>query len=111
MTKQSHTITTRLVAPLSEFSSEFAQAMANRMAVSFHKYGPAADAGDVDCLYSANLRIAKYLDTGNTEWLVDAANFLMMEFMRHPGAFRATDSDESPGRARIDGTVNEARNT
>lgn len=38
---------------------------------------------------------------GNTEYLVDAANFLMIEFMHpaHPKAhYRATDKEGSPGR-------------
>ena len=45
-------------------------------------------------------RLNKYLETGNTEWLIDIANFAMIEFM-YPSvsgaAFRGTDSDESPG--------------
>lgn len=45
-------------------------------------------------------RLKKYLETGNTEWLIDVANFAMIEFM-YPSisgaAFRGTDSDESPG--------------
>lgn len=93
----------KLAAPETEFSFDFAQGMADRMAVSFHKYGKVADAvpWKIDALGSAHKRIQKYLDTKNTEWLVDAANFIMMEFM-HPsleGAhFRPTDSNESPGR-------------
>jgi len=38
---------------------------------------------------------------GNVEYLVDAANFAMIEFMHpaHPSAyFKATDADGSPGR-------------
>ena len=100
--KQLHKIETRLAAPLSEFSAEFAQAMANRMAVSFHKYG-AVNANyprRFDAVAEARRRLDKYEETGNTEWLVDAANFAMIEFMApsHEAAhFRATDSDESPG--------------
>jgi hypothetical protein len=105
-----HVITTKLAAPLSEFSPEFVQAMANRMAVSYHKYGLVAES-DSNNIASANLRVQEYQRTGNTEMLVDAANFLMMEYMkRGPEAFRATDSDESPGRVRLDGTVTQARN-
>lgn len=92
-----------LFAPESEFSAQFVRGMAARMAVSFHKYGKVADAvpWKIDALESALRRIQKYRETKNTEWLIDAANFVMMEFM-HPsidGAhFRATDSHESPGR-------------
>ena len=103
--------TVRLAAPESEIDPKFLQGMANRMAVSFHKYGPVADGypDNVDALGSLTQRIAMYLETGNTEYLMDAANFAMIEFM-HPslrGAhFTATDSDGSPGRVRADGSVN-----
>lgn len=103
-----HELKVRLAAPMSEFSAEFVQAMANRMAVSFHKYGAVADAypAKVDALASLHDRLDLYERTGNTEWLVDAANFALIEFVhpRHPDAhFRATDSDESPGRVAMHG--------
>lgn len=101
-----------LAAPETEFSVEFVQQMANRMAVSFHKYGLVADAHDrCDHIASLQQRLDLYRETGNTEWLVDVANFAMMEHMKHPDQFRATDSDESPGRTRADGTVDAERNT
>jgi hypothetical protein len=89
--------------PSSEFSQSFAQGMADRMAVSFCKYGRVAEAYPkrVDAIASLKLRLEKYEQTGNTEWLMDVANFAMIEFMhpRHEKAhFRATDSKESPGR-------------
>lgn len=99
-----------LAGPESEVSHDFFQYMINRMVTSYHKYGPVAEATTVDCMSSAWQRMAKYHQTGNTEWLVDAANFLMMEFMKHPDGFRATDSDESIGRVRVDGEVNAGRN-
>jgi hypothetical protein len=94
--------------PESEFSENFIQYMRNRMAVSFHKYGRVADAypHKVNALESLKLRLERYRETGNTEWLVDAANFLMIEFMRplHPDAhFKGTDSDSSPGRVSVSG--------
>ena len=89
--------------PSTEFSEQFVRGMLNAMAVSFHKYGPLADAypSKVDALESLNVRLDKYDETGNTEYLIDVANFAMIEFMRpsHPRAFyKATDSDGSPGR-------------
>jgi len=89
--------------PTSEFSEQFAQGMADRMAVSFCKYGAVADAYPhrVDAIASLKKRLEKYEQDGNTEWLMDVANFAMIEFMhpRRPEAhFRATDSKESPGR-------------
>jgi hypothetical protein len=94
--------------PASEFSEPFVQYMRNRMAVSFHKYGKVADAypHKVDAIESLKKRLERYTETGNTEWLVDAANFAMIEFMhpRHEVAhFKGTDSNESPGRITTEG--------
>jgi len=90
-----------LGVPASEFNEQFIQQMRTRMAVSYHKYGPMAEADRVDKLASLQVRLERYRETGNTEWLVDVANFALMEYT-HPAHreahFRATDSDESPGR-------------
>lgn len=89
--------------PSSEFSETFLQGMVDRMGMSFYKYGALAKGfpDKVDALASMEARVGRYLQTGNTEFLIDAANFLMIEFMRprHKGAhYRPTDSRESPGR-------------
>jgi hypothetical protein len=94
-----------------EISEEFVQGMRDRMLVSFHKYGPVADAypRKVDAVASLMQRLrlyangdpAKGIVAGNTEYLMDAANFAMIEFMypKHPEAhFQGTDDDGSPGR-------------
>jgi hypothetical protein len=78
------------------------QKMLNRMAVSQHKYGSLEDnyPYPVDALKNADARIQMYLETGNTEFLLDAANFMVIEHLRprHGRAhFQATDSDASPG--------------
>lgn len=92
-------------APATEFSEPFVDGMRRRMAVSYHKYGPREDSvGKVKAVEAALQRVEKYRETGNTEWLMDAANFVMMEFMapQHPDAhYRPTDSSESPGRPVI----------
>ena len=88
-------------APDSEYSSEFARGCAVRMATSYYKYGKVEDATKVDKIESALARIVKYEQTGNTEFLLDASNFLMMEWLypAHENAhFKATDSKESVGR-------------
>jgi hypothetical protein len=82
--------------------------MADRMSVSYHKYGDfrLAYPRDVDAIACLRQRLARYEETGNTEWLMDVANFAMIEFEapRHPQAhYRPTDSSESPGRVRTDG--------
>ena len=74
---------------------------ANRMAVSEQKYGSVEDNyPGADALGTIHQRLARYAETGNTEWLLDVANMALIEHLRpsHPDAhFRATDSDESPG--------------
>ena len=96
-------ITVSTVSPSSEFSLAFIGGMLARMAMSFFKYGRVKEAypDRVNAIDSLKLRLDKYAETGNTEYLMDAANFCMIEFMfpAHPGAFfEATDSDGSPGR-------------
>jgi len=91
----------------SEFSEDFVEKMKNRMIASYYKYGPLAlnvhrknKDDNVDVIASLQKRLNLYGETGNTEWLVDVANFAMIEFMypQHSEAhFRATDSKESPG--------------
>lgn len=88
------------IAVLSEVEPKFWQMMADRMAVSFCKYGAVKqNAPHPKLLDNVIVRMEKYKETGNTEFLVDAANFCMIEFMfpSHKEAhFRATDSDEAP---------------
>lgn len=98
-----------------ESSETFISGMKNRMIVSYHKYGPIADGFPhrVNAIESLKARIARYEETGNTEWLMDVANFAMIEYIhpRHDSHhFRATDSDESPGRVQSSGIVNTAPN-
>jgi hypothetical protein len=93
-----------IVTTPTEVSHQFMQGMADRMAVSYHKYGAVAEAYPVkvDAIESLKDRLFMYRRTGNTEWLIDAANFCMIEFMcpAHENAhFESTDSDASPGRS------------
>lgn len=111
----SRDVTISTVAPGSEFSTKFLDGMLSRMAMSFFKYGKIADAypGKVNAIESLKLRLDKYAETGNTEYLMDAANFAMIEFMRpsHPGAhYTPTDSDGSPGRVGNNGGRNQQDN-
>lgn len=89
--------------PSSEFSEEFLLGMVDRMAMSYYKYGPVANGfpKQVDAIGTLKDKLKAYENTGNTEWLMDVANYAMIEFMhpRHPKAhFRPTDSRESNGR-------------
>lgn len=89
-----------------EYSEEFDTLRKNRVAVSYYKYGPARinfKRGYVKAIGSLNKCLKKYEETHNTEYLVDAANYLMFEFMYphyEDAYFKATDSSESAG---IDG--------
>lgn len=86
-----------------EYSERFDELRKNRIEFGFYKYGPARKnyaSGNIQALPSMERCVQKYKDTGNTEFLVDAANYLMLEYMypQHPNAhFRATDSNESAG--------------
>jgi hypothetical protein len=94
--------------PISEFDPEFVIRMMSAMMVSYHKYGRLADAYPVK--FSAQddvrARMAKYRATGNKHFLVDAANFAMIEAM-HPGRAGAewagNDAADSPGRTTYSG--------
>lgn len=94
--------------PQSQYSIPFMQGMVNRMLVSYHKYGHIKDAvtAGVDCIASAQQRVKKYYETGNTEYLMDAANYLMMEYM-HPSHEEAhfDAASRSPGRTLKDGRI------
>ena len=111
MTIKTRVLNLKVSAPETEYDVAFLQGMLDRMAVSYHKYGAVADGypDRVNALESLRLRLEKYQETGNTEFLMDVANFAMIEFMhpRHPDAhFRSTDSDESPGRITTSGNLN-----
>ena len=88
---------------LTEYSERFDEYRKNRMVCSFFKYGFAKknyESGLVDSMASLKLRLNAYIKTGNTEYLVDVANFAMLEFMypQHKKAhFKSTDSDQSVG--------------
>ena len=87
------------------FSRDFLQKMINRMAFGHFKYGPLVLAfpKEIDAIQTLRKGLKAYKDTGNTEYLVDVANYAMIEFMfpSHPKAhFRATSEKESAGYTR-----------
>lgn len=93
-----------------ETSRRFHDLMDAAMLVSFYKYGAVADAypEKVNAIESLKLRLDKYAATGNAEYLVDVANFAMIEFMHpaNPDAFyKATDKDGSPGRVAANDAI------
>lgn len=94
-----------------EYCEEFDTLRKNRVAISYYKYGSARinfKRGYVKAIGSMKKCLKKYEETHNKEYLLDAANYLMFEYMfpQYPDAFfKATDSSESAG---IDGmSINE----
>jgi hypothetical protein len=89
-----------------EYSLQFDELRKKMMATSFYKYGTVKEnamSGTQDFVKSLEIRLDKFKQTKNVEYLADVANFCMMLFM-YPEPFgchyRPTDSKESPG---IDG--------
>ena len=85
-----------------EYSEAFDKLRKNRVEVSFFKYGPAREnfgSGRVDAIGSLELCLDKFKKTGNTEYLLDVANYAMFRYMYPlPGEFfKPTDSNESAG--------------
>lgn len=82
---------------MAEYSDEFDRLRKNRVAVSYHKYGPARKnfgEGRVDALATAQLCLDAFRRDHNTEHLVDAANYLMFRYMfPMPGEFFKTTDD------------------
>lgn len=83
-----------------EWSYHFEELQKKAMAMSYYKYGRVNQNHNKDNLMDVvkNLkkRLEMYEKTGNTEFLVDVANFAMIEFMcpQHPKAyFKGTDSE------------------
>jgi hypothetical protein len=94
--------------PKDQINIEFIQGMLDRMAVGFYNYGHMRRQHNrPDNLRCKELRIDKYKETKNTEYLMDDANYSMMEFTvpSLEGAFfKTTEKHESPG-AVVDGRL------
>ena len=84
-----------------EYSRDFDKKRLNAIKVSYHKYGPAKEnfaSGRVDAIASLRKKLSAYEKTGNTDYLVDVANYAMFEFMYplHPNAhYDPKDDDRS----------------
>lgn len=82
-----------------EYSKKFDELRQKAMETSYYKYGPLKknyeEYGCMDAVGNLKKRLEAYEQTGNTEFLVDVANFAMIEFMypQKEGAyFKGTDS-------------------
>ena len=72
-----------MTVPRSEFSDVFVDRMRMAMEMSFHKYGPISKAfpHKIDAIGSLQRRLDLYERTGNMSYLIDVANFAMIELM------------------------------
>lgn len=95
-----------------EYSVEFDKKRKNAVLVSYHKYGPAKEnfqKGMVDAIGTLKKCLKKFEETGNTEYLVDVANYAMFRFMypMEGESYKATDDSQSAG---VDGmTINQMK--
>ena len=95
-----------------EYSHRFDELRQKAIIVSYHKYGPSKEnfqKGMVDAVGSLKKNLKKFEETGNTEYLVDVANYAMFRFMypMEGEGYKPTDSDQSAG---VDGvTINELK--
>lgn len=87
-----------------DFSESFIEKMKNAIVTSHFKYGYANKTYPelAQAYKCAKERLEEYEKTHNKEYLVDVANFVMLEFM-HPAfgdvRYTPTDSDKSIGLA------------
>ncbi len=84
-----------------EWSPRFEQLMRNRLLMGAFRYGQFADGAETKAPYdlvgAVRRKIGSYAETGNTEYLVDAANYLLLEFEfgQHPSRhFHARDDHD-----------------
>lgn len=97
-----------------EYSEKFDEIRQNMMIMSYYKYGPLKDNyGNYKCMNAIDnlkIRLQKYIDTGNTEYLADVANFAMIEFMNpqiEGASYKPTDNPD----CELSGfSINEIRN-
>ena len=97
-----------------EYSVKFDEIRKNMMAASYFKYGAVKENYEkfhcMDALENIEKRVQKYKETGNTEFLADAANFAMIEFM-YPSVKGAKYTPTDNGACNIAGfSINEIRN-
>jgi hypothetical protein len=86
-----------------DYSFDFDKGRQDRIVQSYYKYGWMSETypnGLASAIGSLDKRLELYKQTGNREYLMDVANFAMIEYMypQHPNAhFRVVPSEESPG--------------
>lgn len=99
-----------------EYSAEFDEKRKNSMEMSYYKYGElrknySGSQPNVDAIKSLEMRLEKYKETGNTDYLVDVANFAMIEYMfpQHKDANYHAGADEKDSPGLFGMSVNEIK--
>lgn len=97
-----------------EYCEKFDDIRKKMMVTSYFKYGPLKkNYGTYKCMNAIEnirKRLDKYIETGNTEFLADVANFAMLEFM-HPSIEGAKYQPTDSGSCDVVGfSINEIRN-
>lgn len=85
-----------------DYSLQFDEKRKALVVQSHYKYGRAGRnfaTGNVDAIGSLEKCLAKFKETGNTEYLLDVANYAMFRYMWPQSGeyFKHTDSDGSAG--------------
>lgn len=85
-----------------DYSFQFDEKRKALVVQSHYKYGRAGRnfaTGNVDAIGSLEKCLAKFKETGNTEYLLDVANYAMFRYMwpQRGEYFKHTDSDGSAG--------------
>ena len=97
-----------------EYSEQFDKIRKDMMIVSYYKYGPLKDNyGTYKCMNAIEnlkIRLDKYLETGNTEYLADVANFAMLEFMNPSIEGAKYTPTDNPNCELAGFAINEIRN-
>lgn len=97
-----------------EYSEQFDKIRKDMMIMSYYKYGPLKDNyGTYKCMNAIEnlkIRLEKYLETGNTEYLADVANFAMLEFMNPSIEGAKYQPTDNPNCELAGFAINEIRN-
>lgn len=97
-----------------EYSEQFDKIRKDMMIMLYYKYGPLKDNyGTYKCMNAIEnlkIRLDKYLETGNTEYLADVANFAMLEFMNPSIEGAKYTPTDNPNCELAGFAINEIRN-
>jgi hypothetical protein len=84
------------------FSFKFVKLMQDAMMMSHYKYGLLRDeSGEIvsphiletDLVQEMRYRLKRFEETGRTEYLIDVANYAMIEFMKYKETYIAEDQE------------------